>query len=66
MRSKLTTLGVMTCRPSLLRSAVAITNDCDGCCAGMGWSIRSKLTMLGLGTCESLQAFSAEVNCGHY
>ena len=58
---------VGTCRPSLLRSAVVSTASCDGeHCAGMGWSMRAKLTKLGVETCEDLQTLSAEVNYGHY
>ena len=31
-------------------------------CAGVDWSVRSKL---GVGTCEDLQVVFAEVNYGH-
>ena len=46
VRSKLTTLGVGTYRPSLLRSTVVITDDDGEHCTGVGWSMRAKLTKL--------------------
>ena len=49
--------------PTVLRSAMVIAGSDGEHCAGVDWSVRSKLAV---GTCEDLQVVFAKVNYGHY